>query len=71
MGVTTEPPHPPALEILSAVNLPAFKNKPKILILHTCQEEEDNKTGNDKKAANSSTQCKYSNTVLQRYNGTA
>ena len=35
------------LEILSAVNLPAFKNKPKILILHTCQEEEDDETGND------------------------
>ena len=35
------------LEILSAVNLPAFKNKPKILILHTCQEEEDNEADND------------------------
>ena len=35
------------VEILSAVNLPAFKNKPKILILHTCQEEEDDEGGND------------------------
>ena len=35
------------LEMLSAVNLPAFKNKPKILILHTCQEEDDDEGGND------------------------
>lgn len=29
------------LEILSAASLPSFRNKPKILILHMCQEEED------------------------------